>query len=343
MDEIDLVIDLVDRDAFVLKEDGTPILQSTSTDSIKKLLRLLDVKKGHNILEIGTGSGYSTALLSKLVGATGYVVSIDIDSFIVNRAKKLLGKHQVSNVMVLARDGREGYKEKGQYDRVVAWTTADDLPLSWMQQLKPNGVIVAPFMLLPLANTTAIARLRKVEEEIVGELLVKGSYIHMNKTPNYESYSHELRADIVEKNESEILAWASANWMKHAEIITKQRWLQMLKKQSSFHRLLKGGESYDDFRAFLLAKRPREFTTAFLKKTGLFIGASTPSSFALLSEDGFLAQESDQSVHFLQNWLEEWRSYGSPGFEKLKPLVKRNHDQWVVRAELTLKKRERSI
>lgn len=338
MNEIDLAIDSIDRDAFVLQEDGTPLLQSTATSAIKDSLQLLDLEEGQQIMEIGTGSGYSTALLSKLVGKSGHVVSLDIDPNIVNRAKRRLSEHQITNVTVLTRDGREGYKEKGQFDRIVAWTTADDLPVSWMKQLKPNGVIVAPFMLLPLANTTAIARLYKVDEEIVGDLLVKGSYIHMNETPNYESYSYELRADIVEKNGSEIKAWGSANWMKHADVKTKQHWLQMLKKQSLSCRLLKGGERYDDFRAFLLAKQPREFTTAFLEKTSLFIGASTPSSFALLSIDGFLAQKSDQSIHFLLGWLEEWRSLGSPGFNQLKPVVKKDDENWVVRAELDFEK-----
>lgn len=339
MDEIEQAIKSIDRDAFVLQADGTPLLQSTATFAIEESLRLLDLKEGQQILEIGTGSGYSTALLAKLVGATGHVFSMDIDPFVVNRAKQRLRENQVLNVTVLAGDGRKGYQDKEQYDRIVAWTTADELPLSWMQQLKINGVIVAPFMLLPVANTSAIARLRKENEEIIGDKLIEGAYIPMNKTPKYESYGPELKAHIVEKDGSEVFAWGSSFWMESADLESRYRWIQLLKKQPQKHSLLKGGETYEDFRAFLLAKQPENFTSAFLEKAGYFIGASTPSSFALLSNEGYLTKNSNESIHFLQNWLEEWRSLGCPGFGKLKPVVKKeDHENWIVHAKLVLDK-----
>jgi protein-L-isoaspartate O-methyltransferase len=70
-------------------ENGKQITQSTATSAIALSLELLDVQPGMRILEIGTGSGYSTALLAYLVGCNGSVVSIDIDPEITKRAKAL--------------------------------------------------------------------------------------------------------------------------------------------------------------------------------------------------------------------------------------------------------------
>ena len=81
-----------------------------------------------------------------------------------------------------------------------------------------------------------------------------------------------------------------------------------------------------------------------LKKGQQILEIGTGSGYS--TADGFLVKKSDQSIQFLQNWLEEWRSYGCPGFEMLKPLVKRNHDKWVIRAELVEKngiKRSKNI
>jgi protein-L-isoaspartate(D-aspartate) O-methyltransferase len=70
---------LVDRNEFVYREDGSLIPQITADHGIQAGLELLDVQEGHRVLEIGTGSGYSTALLAHLVGQNGSVVSLDIE------------------------------------------------------------------------------------------------------------------------------------------------------------------------------------------------------------------------------------------------------------------------
>jgi protein-L-isoaspartate O-methyltransferase len=88
------------------------------------MLRLLDVQAGHRVLEVGTGSGYSTALLAHLVGPCGRVSSVDIDPDLVARAGRLLGMDGHSNVTVVHADGRLGHRPGAPYDRVVAWAQA---------------------------------------------------------------------------------------------------------------------------------------------------------------------------------------------------------------------------
>jgi SAM-dependent methyltransferase len=67
------------------------------------------VQEGQRVLEIGTGSGLSTALLAVLVGASGHVTTVDVDPEIVGRARPLFARMRLENVALLLGDGRIGF------------------------------------------------------------------------------------------------------------------------------------------------------------------------------------------------------------------------------------------
>jgi protein-L-isoaspartate(D-aspartate) O-methyltransferase len=97
------------------------------------------------VLEIGTGSGYSTALLCTLVGEEGSVISLDIDQEMVERASALLRQDGFINAQVLCADGRFGYPAGAPYERLVAWAAAENrIPAAWREQVIAGGLIVAP-------------------------------------------------------------------------------------------------------------------------------------------------------------------------------------------------------
>jgi predicted methyltransferase len=77
-DRVTAAIDHVARDRYVRTPDGRQLPQTSKPELIARMLQLLDVQLGHRVLEIGTGSGYSTALLAYLVGPGGQVISLDI-------------------------------------------------------------------------------------------------------------------------------------------------------------------------------------------------------------------------------------------------------------------------
>lgn len=68
----------VDYDHFVTEPDGSTLPQSSSISSIQQMLEALDVRPRHHVLEIGTGSGYTTGLLANLVGTDGLVRSVEV-------------------------------------------------------------------------------------------------------------------------------------------------------------------------------------------------------------------------------------------------------------------------
>jgi protein-L-isoaspartate(D-aspartate) O-methyltransferase len=86
-DHLDIALRTVDRTHFCLDDRGNQLPQTSAPEIIARMLGALDVKPGSRVLEIGTGSGYSTTLLAELVASAGIVVSIDVDPPISERAR----------------------------------------------------------------------------------------------------------------------------------------------------------------------------------------------------------------------------------------------------------------
>lgn len=105
------------------------------------MTQLLDVKEDHKVLEIGTGSGYQTAILSKLAMS---VVTVERIPELYQEAKERLYRLNCDNVIVVKADGSIGYKEYAPYDRVIVTASAPKLPEALIEQLSDQGLIVIP-------------------------------------------------------------------------------------------------------------------------------------------------------------------------------------------------------
>lgn len=110
---------------------------------VSRMTEWLDVRDGQKILEIGTGSGWQTAILSYLV-RDGMVYSVDIHPELVNFAKKNLEKLGIDNVHVILGDGSLGYPAESPYDRIIITAACTEIPLPLLDQLNENGLIIAP-------------------------------------------------------------------------------------------------------------------------------------------------------------------------------------------------------
>lgn len=116
--------------------------QTTSQPSlIGYMLSLLKLNKNKRILEIGTGSGFQTALLSQLVKK---VYSIEIIPQLAKEAQKRLIKIGCKNVEIIIKDGSEGLKEKSPFDGIVVTAVASEIPQTLIDQLNENGILVIP-------------------------------------------------------------------------------------------------------------------------------------------------------------------------------------------------------
>lgn len=108
---------------------------------VAKMTELLEPQKGYRVLEIGTGSGYQAAILSRLVAE---VYTIEIVEPLGIAARSRLAVLGYSNVNVRIGDGYYGWQERAPFDCIVVTAAANHIPPQLVDQLKPGGRMVIP-------------------------------------------------------------------------------------------------------------------------------------------------------------------------------------------------------
>jgi len=104
----------------------------------------LDIKKGQSILEIGAGSGYHAAIVSKIVGEKGHIYTVERVPSLAERAKKNLENAGIKNVTVETGDGSEGLPQHAPYERIYVTCAAPEIPKPLVEQLKDFGKMLVP-------------------------------------------------------------------------------------------------------------------------------------------------------------------------------------------------------
>ncbi len=133
-------------DAIILKReaDGTVVSSSSQPSMMALMINQMRLQKGHNVLEIGTGSGYNAAIMQTIVEPGGLVTTIEVDPQLAEHAQDALQRARMSHVLVVQGDGATGYAPRASYDRILATAGIWEVPRTWVKQLKPRGMIVAP-------------------------------------------------------------------------------------------------------------------------------------------------------------------------------------------------------
>jgi len=103
----------------------------------------LDVRDGARVLEIGTGTGWCAGLLSARLGDR-QVVSVEVDEKVAEAARRALTAAGWSPT-VLTGDGADGWVHDAPYDRVLATAGVREVPVAWVEQTRPGGVVVVPW------------------------------------------------------------------------------------------------------------------------------------------------------------------------------------------------------
>lgn len=111
------------------------------------MLEQLQPKPGQKILDIGSGSGWTTALLADIVSQRGKVIAIEIVPELKEFGEKNVAKYNFIEKGIaefICVDGSKGYKKEAPYDKILASAAGKKIPKAWEEQLKINGRIVAP-------------------------------------------------------------------------------------------------------------------------------------------------------------------------------------------------------
>jgi protein-L-isoaspartate(D-aspartate) O-methyltransferase len=108
---------------------------------VAAMISSLQVEPSHTVLEIGTGTGYQAAVLSRL---SGKVVSIERHAALADEARRLFERLGYDNISVIVGDGSLGLPGHAPYDRIIVAAAAPSIPEPLLQQLNDNGRIVIP-------------------------------------------------------------------------------------------------------------------------------------------------------------------------------------------------------
>jgi protein-L-isoaspartate(D-aspartate) O-methyltransferase len=150
-------------EALVIKysADGLPVASSSQPAMMAIMLEQLGLRRGHRVLEIGTGTGYNAAVMAHIVGPAGAVVTVDIDGDLITRAQSSLAAAGYDSVRAVQGDGGYGDPQDAPFDRVIVTAGAWDIPPAWLDQLGPGGRLVLPVSVRGIQLSIALERLEQ--------------------------------------------------------------------------------------------------------------------------------------------------------------------------------------
>jgi len=161
---------------------GKTISQPTT---VMIMTHALELQRGEKVFEIGTGSGYQAAIIAKIVGANGKVVTTEAVPELVQFARQNFKKAKISNVFVFEDDGSNGMPSEAPFDKIIITAACKEFPKPLLEQLKPNGIIIGP-----VGN--------KYEQEMVRGIKDKHGHLELEFlgpflfTPMYGKYGFEI-------------------------------------------------------------------------------------------------------------------------------------------------------
>ncbi len=156
MDRVDAAFDATPRRDFLPRGvrhrasyDGPLRIASGQTNSqprtVDNMLRLLDVQPGQRVLDVGAGSGWTSALLAHLVGPSGSVLGVELEAGLVDFGARNLARTGRGWARIrAAAPGVLGDPDGAPYDRILVSAQPDELPLELVDQLAEDGVLVIP-------------------------------------------------------------------------------------------------------------------------------------------------------------------------------------------------------
>jgi protein-L-isoaspartate(D-aspartate) O-methyltransferase len=122
-----------------------------------RIIASLALEPSHRVLEIGTGSGFTAAIMARLAAR---VLTVERYRTLVNQARQRFETLGITNVSARHADGSGGVPSEGPFDRIVVWAAFETLPRNFVDQLSSGGILIAP---LGVAESEQkLARLTKV-------------------------------------------------------------------------------------------------------------------------------------------------------------------------------------
>ncbi len=129
------------------------------------MIQAAEMKAGDNVLEVGAGSGYAAAIMSRIAGR---VTAVERQPDLVKVAQERMQRLGFDNVRIVQGDGTRGWEPETPYDAILAAASGSHIPPAWIEQLADGGRIV-----MPVGEPTFIQKLIKVTKGPGGKLITE--------------------------------------------------------------------------------------------------------------------------------------------------------------------------
>jgi protein-L-isoaspartate O-methyltransferase len=197
---VTLVTKLLDRGTY-----QEPISSSTKPDLIVRMLETLDPQDGDKALAVGTGSGYTTALLSRRLG-DHRVFSVDVDQDLVDNARQRLAQLGIHPTLATT-DGATGLPAHAPFNNIIATCSVKRVPWAWAEQLTPGGRVLADIKVGAVAGNLAL--LHRYPDRLEGRFTERwASFMSMR----HEDDQHPARQPRSEESRERLTSTPPSPW-----------------------------------------------------------------------------------------------------------------------------------
>lgn len=177
------------RDAFVDQPFAASAFENTALPIacgqtisqpiiVAYMSQVLELDPKHRVLEIGTGSGYQSAILSPLCRM---VYTVERHKPLLTEAEARFKKLKLANIVTKHGDGYKGWPEAAPFDRIILTAVVETVPEVLIEQLKPNGILVAPVggPPSPVGFSQYLTKMMKTETAVKEQKLIPVLFVPM--------------------------------------------------------------------------------------------------------------------------------------------------------------------
>ncbi|HSA50218.1 MAG TPA: methyltransferase domain-containing protein [Yinghuangia sp.] len=154
---------------------GVPTCSASLPSLVKLMLDATDVRQGQRVLEIGTGTGVTAALLRDRVGVNGRVVTVEVDPGLAASAQARLEAAGI-DVTAVCGDGLDGWEKGAPYDRIHVTCGIRRIPTAWLRQC-PAGVVMLPWGTALSGERDRVVALRVTDGVGIGRIGAEVSFM----------------------------------------------------------------------------------------------------------------------------------------------------------------------
>lgn len=324
--EADAVADAASiiRAEIYLGPDGLAVQPVIPPHATQRHLRALDLHPGMRVLEIGTGSGYSAALMSHIVGQRGHVLTIDSDEDLSSRAGALFAKHG-HRAIAATGNGLLGHAGRAPYNRIFVGATPAAIPAAWLDQLAEGGVLVTGCLVSDLPGSYAVAHIAKT---------ANGLYVtvHAGRYPPMGARATPSTITVATGQDNSRYYLATS----YPDRGTAEQFLGLLRAGHAEPWPGSPGE-FLDLKNWLIARRPAGLFTA-VTELGEGIGLAmqfdgTPEAAMVTAAHCVACPAGSPMTARLADLMSDWRNEGYTTTDELDAVLLRHGDSYRVRLD----------